>query len=79
MKLKDLISVMPYYGGIEAYNMRDSGAPIYSCMWNEKFEPPYALLDMDVCKIYGDLDYSDFINNEPCAVTVIELKGDTNG
>lgn len=38
MKLKDLISVIPYYGGVEVYDMRDSGAPVYSCMWNEKFK-----------------------------------------
>lgn len=27
MKLKDLIRVIPYYGGVEVYDMRDSGAP----------------------------------------------------
>ena len=73
MKLKDLIVAMPYYGGVEMYDMRDNEVPIYSCMWDEKFEPPYALLDMDVCTIYGDVDYSGFVNGEPRAVTVVGL------
>lgn len=74
MKLKDLICVIPYYGGVEIYDMRDNESPVYSCMWDEKFEPPYALLDMDVCTIYGDVNYSDFISGEPRAVTVIGLR-----
>lgn len=74
MKLKDLIRVIPYYGGVEVYDMRDSGAPVYSCMWNEKFEPPDAILDMDVCTIYGDVSYPDFFNGEPRAITVIGLR-----
>lgn len=78
MKLKDLVDLIPTYGGVEVYDVHDSGTLVYSCMWNEKFEPPYALLDMDVCKIYSDLNYSDFIDNEPCAITVIGLKGDVN-
>lgn len=78
MKLKDLIGVVPDYGGVKIYDIHDSGMPLYSCMWNEKLEPPYALLDMDVCKIYGDLDYSNCIDDMPDSVTVIELKGDVN-
>ena len=73
MKLKDLIDIIPYYGGVEIYDMRDNEAPVYSCTWDEKFEPPYALLDMDVCTIYGDVDYSGFVNGEPRAVTVVGL------
>lgn len=74
MKLKDLICVIPHYGGVEVYDMRDSGAPVYSCMWNEKFEPPDTILYMDVCTIYGDVSYPDFFNGEPRAVTVIGLR-----
>lgn len=74
MKLKDLISVMPYYGGVEIYDMRDNEAPVYSCTWDEKFEPPYTLLDMNVCTIYGDVSYPDLFNGEPRAVTVIGLR-----
>lgn len=74
MKLKDLIRVIPYYGGVEIYDMRDNESPVHSCMWDEKFEPPYTLLDMDVCTIYGDVNYSDFISGKPRAVTVIGLR-----
>ena len=27
MKLKDLIGIIPYYGGVEIYDMRDNEAP----------------------------------------------------
>lgn len=74
MKLKDLTRVIPYYGGVEVYDMSDSRAPVYSCMWDEKFEPPDAILDMNVCTIYGDLDYSGFFDGETRAVTVIGLR-----
>ena len=78
MKLKDLVGVIPGYGGVEVRDMHDSGTVLYYCMWNEKFEPPYALLDEDVRKIYGDLDYCNSIDDMPDAITVIELEGDAN-
>lgn len=78
MKLKGLVDVIPDYGGVKICDMHDGGTVVYYCSWNEKFEPPYALLDEDVCKIYGDLDYYNCIDDTPDAITVIELKGDTN-
>lgn len=78
MKLKDLVDVIPDYGGVKVCDMHDSGTVVYYCVWNEKFEPPYALLDEDVHEVYGDLDFYSCIGDRPDSMTVIELKGDAN-
>ena len=78
MKLKDLISVLPDYGGFKICDMHDNDTVLYYSAWNEKFEPPYALLDEDVHEVYGDLDFYNCIDEQPDSVTVIELEGDVN-
>lgn len=88
MKLRDLIGVATAqnYEGIEIYDAEDvrqeRGMLLYSCRWDDREELPDALLDREVAAIYGDLDYTrciDDIFDTPDAVTVIELKGETDG
>lgn len=90
MKLRDLIGILmtKNYEGIEIYdaeNVRqERGMLLYACRWDDRDvqELPDALLDREVAAIYGDLDYTrciDDIFDTPDAVTVIELKGETDG
>lgn len=90
MKLRDLIGILTTknYEGIEIYdaeNVRqERGMLLYARRWDDRDvqELPDALLNREVEAIYGDLDYTrciDDIFDTPDAVTVIELKGETDG
>ena len=90
MKLRDLIGIVTAQNceGIEIYDANDvrqaRGMLLYSRRWDDRDVQglPDALLDREVAAIYGDLDYTrciDDIFDTPDSVTVIELKGETDG
>lgn len=90
MKLRDIIDVVTAQGyeGVEVYDAeqtrQERGMLLYARRWDDRDiqELPDALLDREVVAVYGDLDYTrciDDIFDTPDAVTVIELKGETDG
>lgn len=90
MKLSDLIDVVTAQGYEEvdvydAEQMRQGrGMLLYARRWDDRDvqELPDALLDREVVAVYGDLDYTNCIDDifdTPDPVTVIELKGETDG
>lgn len=63
---------------------QERGMLLYARRWDDRDiqELPDALLDREVVAVYGDLDYTrciDDIFDTPDPVTVIELKGETDG